>query len=330
MPKCLVVNKSYGTAGEARRFVLVEYGRTVWGKSMYKKITVPVVRAWLALAAVLGACQLCCAEGGAGEDDYRVVAMEKDQVEKAAAGAGAWDEIFKANNYDKLTGSDEQIRKAELAEDFDADILDRERQLDWYGAAEECAGKGRLPDHKELLKIWDAECKESTAAVCSAVYWTSEKKEERALGVNFLNGYVVPKDLDAFAYVRCVAGKQGRKPAAARPSAKAGNKKGGDASAKVIAFVRNYLPMPDGPKLWDKMAVMIFSAGGSTGAVSWEVKKKGPGLFSASSVVPAGDGEIKFTFNVNMAKKTVTPADARAKDVFKAIIDPDIAEGDMH
>jgi len=297
---------------------------------MFKKITVPVFWAGMVLTAVLGARPLSGAGGGAGDEDYRVVSMEKDQAKKGAAGAADWDEIFTANNYDKLTGNDEQSKKAELAEDFDADILDRERQVDWYGAAEDCAGKGRLPDHKELLKIWDAECKESTSAVCSAVYWTSEKKEERALGVNFLNGYVVPKDLDSFAYVRCAAGKPGRKPAAARSSAKAGNKKGGDTSSKVIEFIRNYRPMPDGPQLWDKMVVIISGAGGSAGAASWEVKKKGPGLFSASALVPAGDGEIKFTFKVNMGKKTVTPADARAKAVFKAITDPEIADGDMH
>ena len=180
------------------------------------------------------------------------------------------------------------------------------------------------------MKIWDAECKESTSAVCSAVYWTSEKKGEQALGVNFLNGYVVPKDLDSFAYVRCVAGKHGRKPADARPSAKAGKKKGGGTSSRLIDFVRNYRPMPDGPRLWDKMAVMISGAGGSVGAANWTVKKKRPGLFSAAAMVPAGEGDMKFTFNADTGKKTVTPVDARAKAVFKAITDPDISDGDMH
>ena len=303
---------------------------------MFKKITVPLVWAGMILAAVLGAGQLCGAEAGAGDDDMRVVSMGKDPAEKGAAsakggnaGTSDWDEIFKANNYDKLTGNDKQIKKSELADDFDADSLDQERQVNWYGAAENCASNGRLPNHKELLKIWDAECKESTSAVCSAIYWTSEKKAEQALGVNFLNGYVVPKDLDAFAYVRCVAGKKGGKPADTRPSVKAGKKKGGDASSKVIDFVRNYRPMPDGPKLWDKMAVMISGAGGSAGAAGWTVKKKRPGLFSASVVVPASEGDIVFTFNVNTGKKMVTPADARAKAVFKAITVPDVSDGDM-
>ena len=296
---------------------------------MFKKITIPVVWVGISLGFVLGAGQLWGAEAGAEEEDLRVVSMGADQA-PGAAGTQGWDEIFTANNYDKLTANDKQIKKAELAEDFDADILDRERQYDWYGAAEDCAGKGRLPDHKELLKIWDAECKESTSTACSAVYWTSEKKEEKALGVNFLNGYVVPKDLDAFAYVRCVADKQGRKPAAARSArAKAGKKKGNHTSGKVIDFARNYRPMPDGPTLWDEMAVMIAGAGGSAGATNWAVKKKGPGLFSAAAEVPAGEGEIKFTFNVNMEKNTVTPVDARAKALFKAITDPDISDGDM-
>ena len=297
---------------------------------MVEKNIIRVVWAGMLVAAVLGAGRVRAAEAGAGDEDFRVMSMGADPAEKGAAGTGDWDEIFTANNYDKLTRNDEQLKKAELAEDFDADSLDRERQLDWFGAAEDCAGKGRLPDHKELLKIWDAECKESTSAVCSAVYWTSEKKGEQALGVNFLNGYVVPKDLDSFAYVRCAAGKQGRKPAAARSSAKAAKKKGGDISSKVLEFVRNYRPMPDGPRLEDKMAIMISGAGGSAGAVSWAVKKKGPGLFSAVAMVPVNDGDMKFTFNVNLNKKLVTPADAAAKDVFKAITDPDIADGDMH
>lgn len=295
---------------------------------MFKLITVAVVWAGMMAAAVLGAGQLCYAEDEGGDGDFRVMSMGSDKAEKAASGAGDWDAIFTANNYDKLTKNDKQIKKGELAEEFDADSLVPERLRDWFGAAEECAGKGRLPDHKELLKIWDAECKESTSAVCSAVYWTAEKKEERALGVNFLNGYVVPKDLDAFAYVRCVADKHGGKPADA-PKVKAGKNKGKDASAKIINFVRNYQPMPDGPMLEEKMAVMISGEGGSPGAANWAVKKKGLGLFSVSAAAPVGEGELKFTFNVNMDKKTVTPADARAKALFKAITDPDISDGDM-
>lgn len=299
---------------------------------MIKTFTVPVVLAWLFLGSVISAGQLLGAEAGVEEEDLRVVSMAEDQPQKGAAGApnaGDWEEIFKANNHDKLSGNDRQIKKAELAEDFDADILDPERLYDWYGAREDCSAKGRLPTHKELLKIWDAECKESTSAVCSAVYWTSEKKDERALGVNFLNGYVVAKDLDAFAYVRCVGEKPVRKPAAAQRPAKAAKKKRVDPSAKIIDLVRNYRPMPDGPSLDEKMLVLITGSGGSAGAVSWEVRKKGPGLFLAAAVVPVDEGELKFTYNVNMVKKLVSPADARARAVFKAITDPDIEDGDM-
>lgn len=190
--------------------------------------------------------------------------------------------------------------------------------------------QGGLPDHKELLKIWDAECKESTATVCSAVYWTSEKKGESALGVNFLNGYVVPKEVEAFAYARCLAGKKARRQAEARPPrAKAGKKKSGNASSGVIDLVRNYLPKPDGPRLEEKIAVMITGAGGSASAASWEVKKKGAGLFSARAAAPVDEGEMVFTFSVNYAKKTVLPADARAKAVFKAILDPEVTDGEM-
>ena len=110
---------------------------------MSNKIHVPVVWAGVMLAAMLGTGQPCGAEDGAGEGE-RVVSMGSDQAEKTSAGAGDWDEIFKANNYDKLTGNDEQLKKAELAEDFDADSLDPERQFDWFGAAEDCASKGRL------------------------------------------------------------------------------------------------------------------------------------------------------------------------------------------
>jgi hypothetical protein len=304
------------------------------GESMLNKITFSVVWAGMILVSVMSAGQLCSAEASAEDEDLRVVSMEADPPQKNAAGAkpgsGDWEEIFKANNHDKLTGNDKQIKKAELAEDFDADILDQERRYDWYGAREDCSSKGRLPTHKELLKIWAVECKESTSAVCSAAYWTSEKKDERALAVNFLNGYVVAKDLDAFAYVRCVGAKQVSKPAAARPSAKDAKKKGVDPSLKIIDFVRNYRPMPDGPNLDEKMQVAITGAGGSTGAVSWEVRKKGGGLFLAVAVVPVDEGELKFTYSVNTGKKIVSPADARAKAVFKSITDPDIEDGDMH
>lgn len=304
---------------------------------MFKKNTVAAVSAGMIIGAlgvqVRGAG--AAARAGAEDEEYRVVAMENDPAEKVPAGAKAaangtesWDEIIKANDFDKLTKNDKQLKKAELAEDFDADSLDPVRQLDWYGAAEECAS-GRLPNHKELLKIWDAECKESTSAVCSAVYWTSEKQGDKALGVNFLNGHVLPKDLDSFAYARCMAGKKGRKPADAPSSAKAGKKKGADTSAKVVDFIRNYQPKQDGPRLEDKMAVMITSAGGSASTADWEVNKKGPGLFAVRALVPAGDGEIEFAFRVNLVKKTVTPADARAKAMFKAITDPDINDGDM-
>lgn len=272
------------------------------------------------------------AEEGAGEDDYRVVSMDQDPAEKRAAGAKAddWDGIIGENNYDKLTGSDKRIRKAELAEEFDADLLDRERLRDWFGASEDCAVKGRLPDHEELLKIWETECMESTSAVCSAVYWTSEKKGDMALGVNFLNGHVVAKELESFAYFRCAGTKPAGKQAEARPAkAKSTKKKAVDPSAGIVDLVRNYRPLPDGPRLEEQLNIMITGAGGSAGAVSWEVRKKGPGLYSAAAAVPAGESEIRFVFSVNAGNKTVAPVNARAKAAFKAITEPDIADGDM-
>ncbi|MDA8132637.1 MAG: hypothetical protein M0011_14130 [Elusimicrobia bacterium] len=286
-----------------------------------------VVCAGIFLGAVLGACRPCGAQADAGDAEFRVVSMKEEPAGNDSTGDAEWDKVLKANNYDKLAGNDKRKKKAELAADFDPDSLDRERELDWYGAAEECAGKGRLPNHKELLKIWEAECMESTSAACSAVYWTSEKKGERALGVNFLNGYVVPMDLDAFAYVRCAAAKPGRKPADA--GAKAGKKKGAGAASGIVDLVRNFRPAPGGASLEEEMRVAIAGAGGSAGALSWEVRKKGPGLFSAAAAVPVGDGELKFVFSVNTRKKTVAPADARARDLFKAITDPEIADGEM-
>ncbi len=74
---------------------------------------------------------------------------------------------------------------------------------------------------------------------------------------------------------------------------------------------------------------MIAGAGGSYSAASWEVTEKGRGLYTAVAVVPLDEGEIKFTFNVDYSKKILMPADARAKAVFTAITDPDIADGDM-
>ena len=297
---------------------------------MLKRICVPVAWAWALLAVVPGAGQLCAAKAGTEEEDVRVLSMGEDPEEKSAADTGEWEEIFKANNYDKLTLNENQTRKAELAEDFDEDILERERLRDWYGASEECAGPARLPTHKELLKIWDAECKESTSTVCSASYWTSEKKDDKALCVNFLNGYVVSKDLDSFAYIRCVGGKQGRKTAKAATSrTKAGKKKGANPSEKIVGMLRNFRPVKDGPSVWEKLSVLVTGEGGSISAVSWEVKTKKPGVYSAVAVVPVSEGEIKYTFSVNSAKNIVMPVDARAKAVFKAITDPDIADGAM-
>lgn len=297
---------------------------------MLKRICVPVAWAWVLLVLVPGEGQLRAAKANTDDEDVRVMSMGEDPEEKSAADMGDWEEIFKKNNYDKLTLNEDQVRKAELAEDFDEDLLERESLRDWYGASEECAGPARLPDHKELLKIWEDECRESTSTVCSASYWTSEKKDDKALCVNFLNGYVVSRDLDSFAYIRCVGGKQGRKTAkAAAPKAKAGKKKGANPSAKIVSMLRDFRPVKDGPSLWEKLSVIVTGEGGSVSAVSWVVKAKKPGLYSAVAVVPVSEGEIKYTFSVNSARNTVTPVDARAKAVFKAITDPDISDGAM-
>lgn len=298
---------------------------------MLKRIYVPVVWAWALLVFVPGAGRLRAEKAGGEDEDVRVMSMSEDPEEKSAADTGEWEEIFKANNYDKLTLNDKQLLKAELAEDFDEDLFEREKLRDWFGASEECSGPARLPTHKELLKIWDAECKESTSTVCSATYWTSEKKDDKALCVNFLNGYVVSKDLDSFAYIRCLGGKQGRKPAKAAVSrTKAGKKKkGADPSKKIVEILRNFRPAQDGPSVWEKLSVHVTGEGGSISAVSWEIKTKKPGIYSAVAVVPVSEGEIKYTFNVNSARNTVAPADARARAVFKAITDPDIADGAM-